>query len=104
LQLFGNTLFLPSHIRAYAREFSLTFTEIISHYFSDIILPSQKKNKGIHEGEFMGIPPTGKQITGRAMVFYRTSEGKIAEWYQEADFLNLFMQLSMGLKPNGGKK
>lgn len=36
-------------------------------------------NRGTHQGDFLGIAPTGKVITGSAITFYRIVDGKIAE-------------------------
>lgn len=35
--------------------------------------------KGTHNGEFMGVPPTGKKVEVPGHVFYRLREGKIVE-------------------------
>jgi len=35
--------------------------------------------RGIHRGEFMGFPPTGKTITMTGIEIFRIKEGKIAE-------------------------
>ena len=39
----------------------------------------QRTHTGTHQGEFMGIPATGKKITWRTMVFSRISGGKVVE-------------------------
>jgi hypothetical protein len=38
------------------------------------------------------------------MEFCRIQDGKIVEWWQEADYLSLFMQLGMELKLKEQKK
>ena len=35
--------------------------------------------RGTHQGEFMGIPPTGKKVDVPGHVFYRLRNGKIVE-------------------------
>src|SRR5579859_8126391 len=35
--------------------------------------------RGTHQGNFMGVPPTGKKIAVPAMNFYRLSNGQIVE-------------------------
>ena len=47
-----------------------------------------------HEGELMGIPATGKQITTHGMGFYRCENGKIAEIWGEFDMAGLMQQIS----------
>jgi steroid delta-isomerase-like uncharacterized protein len=51
--------------------------------------------RGTHEGEFQGIPPTGKRVTVPGVVFYRISDGKIAEFRGQFDRLSLMQQLGV---------
>jgi steroid delta-isomerase-like uncharacterized protein len=48
---------------------------------------------GTHEGEFMGISPTGKKVTIRVMDFVRYRDGKIAEHWNIVDQAGLLQQL-----------
>jgi len=50
--------------------------------------------RGTHKGEFIGIPPTGKQVRDR-MYEYRIAGGKIAEWWDYSDNLGLMQQLGV---------
>jgi predicted ester cyclase len=59
---------------------------------------------GTHKGDFMGIPATGKPIDVSFIEIARFSEGKIAEVWIEADFLGLYQQLGMELKPKEAEK
>ena len=49
--------------------------------------------RGIHSGNVMGAPPTGKQLTWRALVLSRLVDGKIAEEWVEFDGLSFLQQL-----------
>jgi predicted ester cyclase len=49
--------------------------------------------RGTHQGDFMGIAPTGKHVTITAIGIYRVEEGKIAETWQNLDTLGLMQQL-----------
>jgi steroid delta-isomerase-like uncharacterized protein len=51
--------------------------------------------RGTHKGEFIGIPPTGKQVTVTGMYEYRIAGGKIAEWWDYSDNLGLMQQLGV---------
>ena len=51
--------------------------------------------RGTHKGEFIGIPPTGKQVTVSGMYGYRIADGKIAEWWDYSDNLGLMQQLGV---------
>ena len=56
--------------------------------------------RGIHMGEFMGLPPTGKPIAMTGMEIFRLERGKIAELWGEANLLGLMQQLGI-LPPMG---
>jgi steroid delta-isomerase-like uncharacterized protein len=49
--------------------------------------------RGTHQGEFMGMPPTGKTVTVAAIIISRFAGGKCVEDWEEADMLGLFKQL-----------
>jgi steroid delta-isomerase-like uncharacterized protein len=49
--------------------------------------------RGTHQGEFMGIPPTGKQISLTGMEIDRIEAGKFVEGWANADNLGLLQQL-----------
>ncbi len=46
-----------------------------------------------HQGELMGIPPTGKEVTLKGIDILRTSGGRIVERWGEFDALGLLRQL-----------
>jgi steroid delta-isomerase-like uncharacterized protein len=49
--------------------------------------------RGTHQGEFMGIPPTGKQISWTAIAIDRFEAGKFIENWFSSDMLGLLQQL-----------
>jgi steroid delta-isomerase-like uncharacterized protein len=51
--------------------------------------------RGVHTGEFMGIPPTGRKITMTGIEIFRIENGKIAELWGEANLMGLAQQLGM---------
>lgn len=51
--------------------------------------------RGVHKGEFMGLPPTGKPITMTGIEIFRIENDKIAELWGEANLLGLMMQLGI---------
>jgi steroid delta-isomerase-like uncharacterized protein len=55
--------------------------------------------KGTHEGEFMGIPPTGNKVEFGVIMITRIDNGKIVEERDDYDTLGLMQQLGMELKP-----
>jgi len=48
---------------------------------------------GTHKGEFMGLAPTGKKIESKAVDIYRIVDGKLAEYWNVTDNLNIFKQV-----------
>ncbi len=49
--------------------------------------------RGTHQGDLMGIPPTGKQVTVSGIALDRIASGKIVERRIESDQLGLLQQL-----------
>ncbi len=48
---------------------------------------------GTHRGEFMGLDPTGKKITAMAVDIYRIVNGKLAEYWNVTDNVNILKQI-----------
>jgi predicted ester cyclase len=48
---------------------------------------------GTQQGEFMGIPPTGKRVTFGWITIYRIAAGKVAEEWLVFDQLSLMRQI-----------
>jgi steroid delta-isomerase-like uncharacterized protein len=51
--------------------------------------------RGTHKGEFMGIPPTGKQVTITGIAIDRIAGGKIVENWVNIDMLGMMVQLGV---------
>jgi predicted ester cyclase len=49
--------------------------------------------RGTHQGEFMGIAPTGQPVSFNAIDVVRIAGGKIVERWSQADNLALLQQL-----------
>ena len=50
---------------------------------------------GTHEGEFMGIPATGRQVTVSAIDITRVADGRLVEHWEQFDALGLMQQLGV---------
>lgn len=60
--------------------------------------------RATHKGEFMGVPPTGKQVGMEYILWYRIEDGKIREiWIDLDSMLGLMQQIGMELKPKEGE-
>ncbi len=72
----------------------------LHHTFEDQIAEGDKVMlrltfRGTHQGEFQGIPPTGKRIEIAATVVDRIVDGKMVEHWSTMDNLSLMQQLGV---------
>ena len=51
--------------------------------------------QGTHQGELMGIPPTGKAVSVPFIITYRIAEGKIVQHWMSFDRMALMEQLGV---------
>lgn len=56
-------------------------------------LPRRVRWTATHQGPFLGVPATGKQVIVSEMIVLRIADGKIAEEWEIADLLGLLQQL-----------
>jgi steroid delta-isomerase-like uncharacterized protein len=52
--------------------------------------------RGTHEGEFMGIPATGKHVEVQYIDIWRVEDGKFVDNWVQMDLLGLMQQLGVG--------
>jgi steroid delta-isomerase-like uncharacterized protein len=50
--------------------------------------------RGRHQGEFLGIPATGRTVEYTSIEIYRTADGKLAEEWISSDIATLMRQLT----------
>jgi len=87
----------PEALKEHAAKFYTAFPDFL-HTIEDIVAEEDKvvarfTNRGTHKGEFMGIAPTGKQVTFTAIGISRITEGKLVEAWVDYDALGLLQQL-----------
>lgn len=63
---------------------------------------TRKTFHGTHEGEFMGIPPTGRHVSMGLIDIVRISEGRVVEHWSVGDNLGMMQQL--GVIPQPGER
>lgn len=101
----------PAHPRVRSREackrFGTGFFAAFPGQFTieDLIAEGEKvvlryTYRGTHQGQWRGLPPTGKAVTFTGTVIYRIVDGKAVEAWQNADNLSVLQQL--GLIPAQG--
>ena len=57
--------------------------------------------RGTHKGEYMGIAPTGKQVTVSGILIFRIEGSKIVEQWAEVDSMGMMQQLGVVPPPPG---
>ncbi len=97
---------LEEHIQA-NRAFLVAFPDF-HHEINDMVAEDDMVSArvtltGTHNGEFMGIPPSGNKIEYHAFMTARFSDKRIVELWGVADMMTLMMQLGMELKPKEEK-
>jgi steroid delta-isomerase-like uncharacterized protein len=50
---------------------------------------------GTHQGDYMGLPPTGKSVTYNEIIIFRFVNGRIAETWGVVDVFSQMKQLGM---------
>ena len=60
--------------------------------------------RGTHKGEYMGISPTGNQVTFSGITTFRIAEGKVQEAWWHLDDLGLLEQLGVVWHQVGGTR
>ena len=91
---------IPSGLEGVKQLFTLLHTAFpdLQIEIEDLIAEGDKvvgrvTARGTHQGEFMGIAPTGKPVSFNAIDVVRIGSGKIVERWSQADSLALLQQL-----------
>src|ERR687898_2427945 len=88
-----------------AADFRRGFPEVIST-IEDLIAEGDKvvarwRSRATHQGDYMGLAPSGKEVEFTGISFYRIEEGKIAESWTVEDQFGLMRQI--GAIPEPGQ-
>jgi steroid delta-isomerase-like uncharacterized protein len=91
-------------LRQWATLFRKALPDITSTV-DDVIVEGDKvverfTGRGTQQGEFFGIPPTGKHFTTTGINIFRIENGKIVELWANSDDLGVMQQL--GVIPSMG--
>ena len=65
---------------------------------------TRKTFHGTHQGEFMGILPTGQQVSMGLIDIVRIADGRVVEHWSMGDNLGMMQQLSIVPRPGGTEK
>lgn len=87
----------PEGVKQFFQSFWAAFPDIQFTFEDDIAegdkIAGRGYYTGTHEGDFQGIPPTGKRIHVQFHDLWRFENGKWAEYWGQADLLGLMQQL-----------
>jgi steroid delta-isomerase-like uncharacterized protein len=90
----------PDGFRGVVRQFRSAFPDIdwtIEHLLDDDdMVHLHYTVRGTHEGELMGIPPTGESVEFTGMTLLRFEDGKAVDDWGVYDALGLMQQLGVG--------
>jgi predicted ester cyclase len=80
-----------------AADFRRGFPDVVST-IEDLIAEGDKvvarwRSRATHRGEYMGIPPSGKEVEFTGISVYRIEGGKIAQSWSVEDQLGLMRQI-----------
>jgi predicted ester cyclase len=100
-------LFAPDYVEAAKQEaadFRQGFPDVIST-IEDLVAEGDKvvarwRAQATHQGEYMGIPPTGNRVEYTGISVYRIEAGKIAESWTAEDDLSLMRQIGAIPEPH----
>ncbi len=62
------------------------------------------KGTGTHKGEYLGLAPTGKKVTMRAVSIYRIADEKVVEMWTVVDMLDIYKKIGVIEYTEKGKK
>lgn len=88
-----------SMLRTAYPDLELTFEEVIAEGEKVV---RRDRFTGTHEGELMGLPPTGKEVELQAIDIMRFEDGKVVDERYLLDNLELMEQLGFVVLPKPG--
>ena len=99
--LVGHFSGMPPVDRDLHRQFGLgTFSAFpdLKRPVEDLVAEGDKvvarwSSRGTHDGDFMGVPPTGRTVTTTGITIFRLEDGKIVEEWSESDMLGMLQQV-----------
>jgi steroid delta-isomerase-like uncharacterized protein len=87
----------PAGVKQFISTYRAAFPDAritVKQQFADgDLVATRWSGRGTHEGELMGVQPTGKQVTVSGMTISRLVGGKVVEEFQNWDTLGMMRQL-----------
>jgi steroid delta-isomerase-like uncharacterized protein len=89
----GREAFKKQQIMPHLAAFPDLHVTVVDMIAEGDMVAAREVIQGTHQSEFMGVPPTGKQISIAGTDIYRIVAGKIAEEWILADLLSALQQI-----------
>ena len=89
----------PEHLKEFTRMYRSAFPDLHVQIEDQVAEEDRVVVRwvasGTHEGDLMGVDPTGNPVTMAGMTIYRMDEGKIAETWDNYDAMGMMQQLGV---------
>jgi predicted ester cyclase len=85
-----------THLRGVFTDLSVTIEDVVVSAGRAAV---RSVNRGIHTGELLGVPGTGKQIEFRATDIHRLENGRIVQTWHLEDYFGIATQIGLTFTP-----
>jgi predicted ester cyclase len=85
-----------AHLRSVFTDLTVTIEDIV---ISGDMAAVRSVTQGVHTGELLGIPATGRRVEFRAADFHRIEAGRIVQTWHLEDYFSLLSQLGATVTP-----
>lgn len=81
-----------AHLRGAFTDLTTTIEDVV---VSGDLVAVRSVSRGVHTGELLGVPGTGRQIEFRASDFHRLENGRIVRTWHLEDYFGIATQLGL---------
>lgn len=81
-----------AHLRGAFTDLTTTIEDVV---VSGDLVAVRSVSRGVHAGELLGVPGTGRQIEFRASDFHRLENGRIVRTWHLEDYFGIATQLGL---------
>jgi steroid delta-isomerase-like uncharacterized protein len=81
-----------ARLRAAFPDYQITSEDLIAE--GDKVV-ERWRSRGMHRGEFMGVPPTGRQMGWTGINIFQIADGKVVDLWSTWDQLGMMQQLGV---------
>lgn len=80
------------HLRGVFSDLTVRIEDVV---VSGDVVAVRSVNRGVHSGELLGVPGTGRQIEFRACDVHRLADGQIVQTWHLEDYFGIAMQIGL---------